>query len=48
MRITEEDIKELHNMFQSVDADVIRCILEEKRGDKDGAVNAILEMTTGQ
>ncbi|VDD96932.1 unnamed protein product [Enterobius vermicularis] len=48
VRITEEDIKELHNMFQSVDADVIRCILEEKRGDKDGAVNAILEMTTGQ
>lgn len=46
--ITEEDVNELHGMFQTVDADVIRCILEEKRGNKDAAVNAILEMTAGQ
>lgn len=46
--INEDDVKELHSMFQSVDVDVIRCILEEKRGDKDSAVNAILEITASQ
>ncbi|VDK47018.1 unnamed protein product [Anisakis simplex] len=43
---TEEEVKELHAMFPSVDVDVIRCVLEEKRGNKDATVSAILEMTS--
>uniref|UniRef100_A0A0N5A7S2 CUE domain-containing protein n=1 Tax=Syphacia muris TaxID=451379 RepID=A0A0N5A7S2_9BILA len=46
--VNEADVKELHNMFQSVDEDVIRCVLEEKRGDKESAVTAILEITADQ
>ncbi|VDN30499.1 unnamed protein product [Gongylonema pulchrum] len=42
---TEEEVNELHAMFPTVDTDVIKCILEEKRGNKDATVTAILEMT---
>ncbi|VDM97916.1 unnamed protein product [Thelazia callipaeda] len=45
---TEEDSKELHAMFPSVEIDVIKCILEEKRGNKNAAVSAILEITAQQ
>lgn len=45
---TEEEVNELHAMFPSVEVDVIRCILEEKRGNKDSTVTAILEMTADQ
>lgn len=44
--ITEEELNELHAMFPSVDVEVIKCILEEKRGNKDAAVSAILDMTS--
>ncbi|KHN80097.1 Toll-interacting protein [Toxocara canis] len=38
---TEEEVNELHVMFPSVDVDVIRCILEEKRGNKDATVGLV-------
>ncbi|MFH4974582.1 hypothetical protein AB6A40_001291 [Gnathostoma spinigerum] len=43
--ITDEDVESLHKMFEKLDKDIIRWILEEKRGNKDEAVSAILEMT---
>lgn len=43
---TEEELNELHVMFPTVDKDVIQSILEEKRGDKDSTVTALLEMTS--
>lgn len=42
---TDEELNELHVMFPSVEVDVIKCILEEKRGNKDATVTALLEMT---
>ncbi|KAF1770576.1 hypothetical protein GCK72_002395 [Caenorhabditis remanei] len=45
VEITEEDTKEIQEMFPTVDKEVIKCILEERRGDKEAAVSAILEMT---
>ncbi|CAB3408036.1 unnamed protein product [Caenorhabditis bovis] len=45
VEITDEDTKELEAMFPSVDKEVIKCVLEERRGDKDATVNALLEMT---
>lgn len=46
VEITEEDTKEIQEMFPTVDKEVIKCILEERRGDKEAAVSAILEMTS--
>ncbi|PAV58253.1 hypothetical protein WR25_11909 isoform B [Diploscapter pachys] len=45
VQITEEDLKEFADMFPSVDKEVVKCILEEKRGNKEATVNALLEMT---
>ncbi|KAK6021591.1 CUE domain protein, partial [Ostertagia ostertagi] len=45
VEITAEDTKELEAMFPDVDREVIRCVLEESRGDKDATVSALLEMS---
>uniref|UniRef100_A0A914DWP6 mitogen-activated protein kinase kinase n=1 Tax=Acrobeloides nanus TaxID=290746 RepID=A0A914DWP6_9BILA len=43
---TEGELNELHVMFPKVDKDVIQIILEEKLGDSDSTVTALLEMTS--
>ncbi|WKX92235.1 hypothetical protein Q1695_010344 [Nippostrongylus brasiliensis] len=45
VEITAEDTMELEAMFPGVDREVIRCVLEESRGDKDATVSALLEMS---
>ncbi|CAD6196176.1 unnamed protein product [Caenorhabditis auriculariae] len=45
VEITDEDTKEIVAMFPEIDKEVIRCVLEERRGDKDATVSALLEMT---
>uniref|UniRef100_A0A183GNY6 CUE domain-containing protein n=1 Tax=Heligmosomoides polygyrus TaxID=6339 RepID=A0A183GNY6_HELPZ len=45
VEITAEDTKELEDMFPGVDREVIRCVLEESRGDKDATVSALLELS---
>ena len=44
--ITPEDIKQLQDMFPNVEEQVIRTILETERGNKERAVNRLVQMNT--
>uniref|UniRef100_A0A158P862 CUE domain-containing protein n=1 Tax=Angiostrongylus cantonensis TaxID=6313 RepID=A0A158P862_ANGCA len=48
VEITTEDTKELEAMFPDIDKEVIKCVLEESRGDKDATVSALLEMNKSE
>ncbi len=41
---TEEEVNELHVMFPSIEADVIRSVLEVNSGNKDATVTALIDM----
>lgn len=43
--ISAEDVRQLQDMFPTLEVDVIKTILESERGNKDRAVNALLQMT---
>ena len=43
--ITEEDVKRMQEMFPSIDADVIKSVLEAARGNQEQAVSNLLSMT---
>ncbi|XP_055332035.1 toll-interacting protein A-like [Paramacrobiotus metropolitanus] len=45
IQITDNDVKQVKEMFPNIDEDVIRSILEEKNGHKQAAINALLSMT---
>lgn len=44
VQITEEDIKQLKEMFPNVEDEVIKSVLEEKQGHKQAAINALLSI----
>ena len=44
-QISDQDVKQIKEMFPTVDEEVVRSVLEASRGNTDQAVSNLLSMT---
>jgi len=47
-RVKEEDVKQLSEMFPTLEKDVIHSVLEANNGQVNSAVTSLLQMTEAQ